>query len=292
MSFVHLHTHSEYSLLDGANRLTDLTRRTVELEMPALALTDHGCMYGAWEFYRAAKREGIKPILGMEAYVAPGDRKDRTPAGRGERNSYHLVMLARDLVGYRNIVKMTSIGYTEGFYHRPRVDREVMAKYSEGVIVTSACIAGEVAQHLLADRWDEAREAAAWHAEVFRDRYYLEVQAHDTEGQRELNEKVLQLAEELGLPVVATNDAHFLRSEDHDAHDILLCIGLGRDYDDPNRMRYDGGLYFKSADEMRARFPDRPEIGRASCRERAESSVGAGYLEERGRRTDRTPGVT
>src|SRR5690625_662076 len=138
MSFVHLHTPSQYSLLARANRLPDLTRRTDELEMPALALTDHGRMYVSWEFYRAAKREGIKLILGMEAYVAPGDRKDRTPAGRGERNSYHLVMLARDLVGYKNIVKMTSIGYTEGFYHRPRVHRELMAQHSDGLLVTSA----------------------------------------------------------------------------------------------------------------------------------------------------------
>jgi DNA polymerase-3 subunit alpha len=260
MSFVHLHTHSEYSLLDGANRLDDLARRAVELEMPALALTDHGCMFGAWEFNKIAARQGIKPILGMEAYVAPGDRRDRTPAARGERNAYHLVLLARDAVGYRNIVKLTSIGYTEGFYHRPRIDREVLAQHAEGVIVTSACLAGEVAQHLLADRWEAAREAAAWHAELFRDRYYLEVQAHDSEGQRELNEKIFRLAEEVGLPIVATNDAHFLRAEDHDAHDVLLCIGLGRDRDDENRMRYDEGLYFKGAEEISERFPGRPDL--------------------------------
>lgn len=260
MSFVHLHTHSEYSLLDGANRLGDLVRRTKELEMPALALTDHGCMFGAWEFNRIAAREGIKPILGMEAYVAPGDRRDRSPAARGERNAYHLVMLARDAVGYKNIVKLTSIGYAEGFYHRPRVDREVLAQHAEGVIVTSACLAGEVAQHLLADNWDAAREAAAWYAELFQGRYYLEVQAHDSEGQDQLNPKIFRLAEELGLPVVATNDAHFLRAEDHDAHDVLLCIGLGRDREDENRMRYDEGLYFKSAPEIAERFPGRPDV--------------------------------
>ncbi|HEX7052259.1 MAG TPA: DNA polymerase III subunit alpha [Longimicrobiales bacterium] len=260
MSFVHLHTHSEYSLLDGANRIEDLVRRAADLEMPALALTDHGCMFGAWTFQKQAARMGVKPILGMEAYVAPGDRRDRSAAARGERNYYHLVLLARDLEGYRNVVRLTSIGYIEGFYHRPRIDREVLARHAEGVIVTSACMAGEVAQHLLADRWDAAREAASWYAEVFDGRYYLEVQAHDTPGQDVLNERVLKLADELGLPVVATNDAHFLRADDHDPHDVLLCIGLGKDRDDAGRMRYDGGLYFKTAEEIAARFPDRPDV--------------------------------
>jgi DNA polymerase-3 subunit alpha len=264
MSFVHLHTHSEYSLLDGANRLTELIRRTQELEMPALALTDHGCMHGAWEFHAAARRAGIRPILGMEAYVAPGDRRARTAArtgaGRPEDRYYHLVLLAQDLDGYRNLVRLTSIGYLEGFYHRPRIDREVLARHAAGVIVTSACMAGEVARHLAADRWAEAKEAASWYANLFDGRYYLEVQAHDTPGQRALNEKVFRLASELGLPVVATNDAHFLEAHDHDAHDVLLCIGLGKDYNDEHRMRYDAGLYFKAPAEMAARFPDRPDV--------------------------------
>ncbi|HSJ24182.1 MAG TPA: DNA polymerase III subunit alpha [Longimicrobiales bacterium] len=264
MSFVHLHTHSEFSLLDGANRLGDLIRRTQELEMPALALTDHGCMFGAWEFHGAARKAGIKPILGMEAYVAPGDRRVRTAAragdGRPEDKYYHLVLLAEDMDGYRNLVRLSSIGYLEGFYHRPRIDREVLAQYSKGIIVTSACMAGEVARNLEADRWDEAREAASWYANEFAGRYYLEVQAHDTPGQQQLNGKVFRLADELGLPVVATNDAHFLRAGDHDAHDVLLCIGLGKDYHDENRMKYDPGLYFKDPAEMAARFPDRPDV--------------------------------
>ncbi|NIP57061.1 MAG: PHP domain-containing protein, partial [Actinobacteria bacterium] len=154
----------------------------------------------------------------------------------------------------------TSIGYLEGFYHRPRVDREALAAHPEGIIVSSACMAGEVARHLLAGDDAAAREAAEWYANVFDGRYYLEVQAHDTPGQAELNRKVFDLADDLGLPVVATNDAHFLRPEDHEAHDVLLCIGLGKDRDDPNRMRYDGGLYFKSADEIAERFPDRPDV--------------------------------
>jgi DNA polymerase-3 subunit alpha len=260
VSFVHLHTHSEYSLLDGANRIGDLVRRAKELEMPGLALTDHGCMFGAWEFHKRAKAEGLTPIVGMEAYVAPGDRRDRSRSGRGERAYYHLVLLARDLEGYRNLVKLSSIGYTEGFYHKPRVDREVLARHHEGIIVSSACLAGEVARHLMADDREGAREAAQWYANVFQDRYYLEVQAHDSPGQDELNGKVFELGDELGLPVVATNDAHFLCQDDHEAHDVLLCIGLGKDRADPDRMRYDEGLYFKSGEEVAARFPDRPDV--------------------------------
>ncbi|MFW6200342.1 MAG: DNA polymerase III subunit alpha, partial [Gemmatimonadota bacterium] len=260
MSFVHLHVHSEYSLLDGANRLPDLVRRARNFEMPALALTDHGCLFGAWSFRKQAEKEGIKPIVGMEAYVAPGDRRDRSRAGQGERAYYHLVLLARDRHGYENLVKLSSIGYTEGFYHKPRVDREVLREHSEGIIVSSACMAGEVARHLLAGNDDGAREAASWYADVFRDRYYLEVQAHGTPRQDELNRKVFGLADELGLPVVATNDSHFLRHEDHEAHDVLLCIGLGKDRDDDNRMQYDDGLYFKSSQEMADFFPDRPDV--------------------------------
>jgi DNA polymerase-3 subunit alpha len=270
MSFVHLHTHSEYSLLDGANRIEDLIARGLEFEMPALALTDHGCMFGAWWFHSRAMKAGLKPILGMEAYVAPGDRRDRTvrtaaDASReggfiGDEKYYHLVLLARDEEGYRNLVRLTSIGYLEGFYHRPRIDREVLARHSNGLIVSSACMAGEVARHVVADRMDAAREAATWYANTFPDRYYLEVQAHDSPGQTDLNEKVFGLADELGLPVIATNDAHFLRARDHDAHDILLCIGLGKDHGDPDRMRYDEGLYLKSAPEIAERFPDRPDV--------------------------------
>ncbi len=259
MSFVHLHCHSEYSLLDGANRIDDLIARAHELEMPALAITDHGNLHAAWEFQEKAKKAKIAPILGMEAYVAPGDRRERgrTPGGRAY---YHLVVLAQDETGYRNLVKLSSLAYTEGFYMKPRVDRELLAKYSEGIIISSACMAGEVAQHLLEDRYDEARAVAEWYANVFDGRYYLEVQGHDSEGQSRLNDRIFRLSEDLGLPVVATNDAHFLKASDHDSHDVLLCIGLGRDRSDSDRMHYDKGLYFKSAAEMRQRFPDRPDV--------------------------------
>ncbi|HEY5490814.1 MAG TPA: DNA polymerase III subunit alpha [Gemmatimonadaceae bacterium] len=260
MSFVHLHCHSEFSLLDGANRIDHLIARALEFEQPALAITDHGNLHAAWEFQEKAKKAGLRPIIGMEAYVAPGDRRARTRGGPGERNYYHLILLAQNLAGYRNLVKLSSLAYTEGFYSKPRVDREILAKYSEGIIVSSACMAGEVATHLLKDRFDEARKTAEWYADVFKDRYYLEVQAHDAGDQHILNERIFTLAGALNLPVVATNDAHFLRAEDHDAHDVLLCIGLKKDRTDADRLRYDRGLFFKSAPEIRAHFADRPDV--------------------------------
>src|SRR5687768_10762062 len=260
MSFVHLHCHSEYSLLDGANRIDDLIARALELEQPALAITDHGNLHAAWEFQEKAKKAKLKPIIGMEAYVAPGDRRIKGRATPGAKPYYHLVLLARDMAGYRNLVKLSSLAYTEGFYTKPRVDRELLAKHSEGLIVSSACLAGEIATKLEAGDMEGAREAACWYADVFRDRFYLEVQAHDSEGQARHNAQILRLGEELNLPIVATNDAHFLRDSDHDAHDVLLCIGLRKDYGDQNRMHYDRGLYFKSAPEMLARFPERPDV--------------------------------
>ena len=260
MSFVHLHCHSEYSLLDGANRVDDLIRRAQELEQPALAITDHGNLHAAWEFQEKAKKAGVKPIIGMEAYVAPGDRRQRSRTATGSKPYYHLVLLARDAVGYKNLIKLSSLAFTEGFYTKPRVDRELLAQYNEGIIVSSACMAGEVASHLLSDDFDGAREVAAWYAETFKGRYYLEVQAHASEGQSVLNERVFKLAGDVGLPVVATNDAHFLTKDDHDSHDVLLCIGLGKDRADRDRMKYDNGLYFKSATEIASSFPKRKDV--------------------------------
>jgi DNA polymerase-3 subunit alpha len=273
MSFVHLHCHSEYSLLDGANRIDDLIRRALELEQPALAITDHGNMHAAWEFQEKAKKAKIRPILGMEAYVAPGERHARSRPAPGARPYYHLVILAQNATGYRNLVKLSSLAYTEGFYVKPRVDRELLARYSEGLIVSSACLAGEVASHLMDGRYDAAKEAAEWYANVFKDRYYLEVQGHDSEGQAKLNEQIFRLSADVGLPVVATNDAHFLKSTDHDAHDVLLCIGLGKDYTDQNRMHYDRGLYFKSAPEMAERFPKRHDVMENTLRIADEAAV-------------------
>jgi DNA polymerase-3 subunit alpha len=260
VSFVHLHCHSEYSLLDGANRIDDLIGRAQELEQPALAITDHGNLHAAWEFQDKARKAGLRPIIGMEAYVAPGDRRQRGRAGPFVKPYFHLVLLASDRTGYRNLVKLSSLGYTEGFYSRPRIDRELLELYGEGLIVSSACMAGELASHLLVDHYDAAREAATWYAERFPGRYYLEVQAHHSEGQEKLNERIFALAGDLGLPVIATNDSHFLKAENHDAHDVLLCIGLGKDREDRDRMRYDRGLYFKSHVEIAEVFPNRPDV--------------------------------
>lgn len=260
MSFVHLHCHSEYSLLDGANRIDDLIARAREFEQPALAVTDHGNLHAAWEFQDKARKAGLRPIIGMEAYVAPGDRRQRGRVAPDAKPYFHLVLLAANQTGYRNLIKLSSLAYTEGFYARPRVDRELLKRYGEGIIVSSACMAGEIASHLMANRYDQAREVATWYAERFPGRYYLEVQAHRSEGQEALNEAVFRLAADLSLPVIATNDSHFLKAEHHDAHDVLLCIGLGKDREDRDRMRYDRGLYFKSHAEIAEHFPGRPEV--------------------------------
>ena len=261
MSFVHLHCHSEYSLLDGANRIDDLIERAVSLHMPALAITDHGNLHGAWEFQEKANKKGIKPIIGFEAYVAYGDRRQREKPKHAPADYAHLVLLARDLTGYRNLVRLSSRGHTEGFYRKPRIDHEILAEHHEGVIVLSACLSGEVAKNLQVGRYDRAKAAAEFYARTFPGRYYLEVQDHGIKGQDEVNAGVFQIADELGLPVVLTNDAHYLRREDADMHDTLLCIGTGVLKSDPNRLSFDGQeSYFKSADEMAELFPDRPEL--------------------------------
>ncbi len=262
MSFVHLHTHSEYSLLDGANRIDALIDRAVDLGMPALALTDHGNLFGAWTFQKKARKAGIRPIIGCEAYVAYGDRRVRVKPPDAPAEYAHLVLLAADKQGYRNLVCLSSIGYMEGFYRRPRIDHEVLEEHAEGLIVLSACLSGEVAKYLQLGRIEDARATAEWYARVFGpERYWLEVQNHGIPGQAEVNDGIFQLADELGIGVVATNDAHYLRREDADAHDTLLCIGTGKDKEDPNRLRFYGEeSYFKSPEEMGALFPDRPDV--------------------------------
>jgi DNA polymerase-3 subunit alpha len=261
MSFVHLHTHSEYSLLDGANRIDDLIDSAVRMNMPAVALTDHGNLFGAWDFQKKARDKGIKPIIGCEMYVAYGDRRSRELAERAPAQYAHLVLLSMNKKGYHNLVKLSSIGYTEGFYRRPRIDREVLEKYSEGIVCLSACLAGEVARYLDHDRYDDAKAAAEWHASVFKDRYWLELQNHGIPEQEKVNAGIIQISDELGLPLVITNDAHYLERGDADAHDTLLCIGTGKDKDDPNRLKFFGEeSYFKSAEEMGQIFPDRPEL--------------------------------
>jgi len=261
MSFVHLHTHSEYSLLDGANRIDDLIDRAVALDMPAVALTDHGNLFGAWEFQEKARKKDIKPIIGCEMYVAYGDRRSRERLEGAPAHYAHLVLLSMTRTGYHNLLKLSSIGYTEGFYRRPRVDHEMLEEYSEGLVCLSACLAGEVARYLQHDRYDDAKRAAEWHAKVFEDRYWLELQQHGIPDQQKVNDGIIQLSEELGLPLVVTNDAHYLERGDADAHVTLLCIGTGKDKDDPNRMKFFGEeSYFKSTEEMAELFPDRPEL--------------------------------
>jgi DNA polymerase III subunit alpha len=262
MAFVHLHTHSEYSLLDGASRIPDLVAHVKKLGMDSLAVTDHGNMHAAWSFYEAAKAAKIRPILGFEAYLAFGPRQAREkPAGAPAAYS-HLVLLAKNRAGYRNLVRLTSIGYTEGFYRRPRIDRETLEQHREGLVCLAACLSGEVALHLRQGRYEEAKRTAEWFAGVFGpDGFWLEVQHHGIADERIVTEGMLRLGRELGLGVVATNDAHYLRREDAEAHDVLLAIGTGSDLDDPKRFRFTGEeSYVKSEKEMAALFPDHPEV--------------------------------
>ncbi|MBW2278463.1 MAG: PHP domain-containing protein, partial [Deltaproteobacteria bacterium] len=261
MAFAHLHTHSEYSLLDGANRIDDLVARVGELGMDSLAITDHGNLHAAWSFYERAKAAKIRPILGFEAYVAFGSRRLRERPPDAPAQYSHLVLLAQNRTGYKNLIKLSSIGYVEGFYRRPRIDREVLAEHQEGLICLAACMSGEVSLWLRQHNYHKARQSAEWFAKTFGpDRYWLEVQDHGIADERVVQEGMFKLADDLGLPVVATNDAHYLRREDHEAHDCLLAIGTGKDLDDPNRFRLSGQeSYVKSEEEMTALFPQHPE---------------------------------
>ncbi len=262
MSFVHLHTHSEYSLLDGANRIPDLVDRIAKLGMDSLAITDHGNLHAAWTFYEHAKAAGIKPILGFEAYVAFGTRHAREKPASAPAHYSHLVLLARDRVGYKNLIKLSSIGFLEGYFRRPRLDREVLQKYSNGIICLAACLSGEISLWLRRDNYEEARRSAEWFARTFGpDRFWLEVQNHGIPDERVVRDGMFRLADDLGLPVVATNDAHYLAREDHEAHDCLLAIGTGKDLDDPNRFRFYGQeSYVKSEPEMATLFEGRPDV--------------------------------
>lgn len=256
MEFTHLHVHTGYSLLDGAAKIKDLVHRAKELGYDSLAITDHGVMYGVIEFYEACMAEGIKPILGCEVYVSPGSRFDRE-VGKGDERYYHLVLLAETDQGYHNLSKIVTRGFTEGFYYKPRVDMEVLEKYHEGIIALSACLAGEVATHLRKGDYDGAKEAAIKYRDVFgEDNYFLEMQDHGIPDQATVNAGIMRLSKELGIPMVVTNDSHYIYAEDWEAHDVLLCIQTNRKVQDENRMRYDGGQYYlKSKEEMAELFP-------------------------------------
>ncbi|MBO0681814.1 MAG: DNA polymerase III subunit alpha [Candidatus Dormibacteraeota bacterium] len=258
-TFVHLHNHTEFSLLDGASRIDAMVERAAELGMPALALTDHGVMYGAIHFYKACRRAGIKPILGCEVYVAPRRLEDRE--GRADRDPYHLTVLAADAEGYRNLMALCSIGQLRGLYYKPRVDREVLARYSKGLVVLSGCLGGEVATKITNDDQPGARETVATYRDIFGpDRYLLEVQRHGLESQQKVNQALEAFGAEFGLRLAATNDLHYVHQHEAEAHDVLLCLQTGANFDDPKRWRFDShDFYLKTAAEMSEAFQDLPQ---------------------------------
>lgn len=270
MSFAHLHVHTQYSILDGQSKIGDLIDTAVANGQPALAITDHGNMFGVKEFLDtvAKKNAPLKPIVGCEFYVAGGSRHERK--GREDQSSYHLIMLAKNMQGYHNLIKLSSKAYIEGFYYKPRIDHELIEQYHEGIVCCSACLGGEVPQAIMEGDTAKAEEVAAWYRSIFGEDYYLEVQRHETDmpgaekstfaHQQQVNEVIFRIAEKLGIKVVATNDVHFVRKEDGPAHDRLICISTNSDFDDPKRLRYTQQEYLKSTEEMSAIFADHPEV--------------------------------
>ena len=256
--FVHLHVHSEYSLLDGANRIKDLPVRAKELGMQAIALTDHGTMFGAVDFYKECKKNGIKPIIGCEVYVAPRTRFDKEQ--NLDNNYSHLILLVKNKIGYQNLIKLVSLSYTEGFYYKPRIDLEILEKYSEGIIALSACLAGSINQAILSSDMEKAKEIAKWFKRVFKEDYYLELQHNGLKEQILVNQKLVEIGKELNIPLVATNDAHYLKREDAYNHEVLLCIQTGKKMSDEDRMKFETDeFYIKSPEEMIEYFQNIPE---------------------------------
>jgi DNA polymerase-3 subunit alpha len=262
--FVHLHLHTDYSLLDGAIKIGPLAKRAAELKMPAVAITDHGNLYGSLSFYHKMKAEGVKPIIGIEAYIARGSRHDRGGGDLqpGEKATNHLVLLAKNLAGYHNLVKLSSMSFTEGFWRKPRIDRELLAQHSEGLIGLSACISGVPPNLLLRDKFDEAVAASKQFEEILgKGNYYLEIQEHGLDAQNRIRKPLVELSKKTGIPLVATNDSHYLMDTDVKAHDALLCIGTGKTIKDPNRLTYGSPkYYFRSAEEMWQTFGEEPEL--------------------------------
>jgi len=258
--FVHLHLHTQYSLLDGAIRIPDAIAKAKEFKMPALAVTDHGNLFGAMEFYTQEQSNGIKPIIGCEVYVAPGSRHDQS-ARAGEPTSYHLILLCENEKGYRNLCKLATQAYMEGFYYRPRIDRELLQEYHEGLLCLSGCLSGELAGRILAGDEKGSIETASWYRDLFTpERYYLEVQQNGLEHQRRVNEVLVKLARKLDIRTVATNDCHYLNEQDHRAHEALLCIQTGKKLSDTNRMSFESSeFFFKSPERMAHDFRDLPE---------------------------------
>jgi DNA polymerase-3 subunit alpha len=258
--FVHLHNHSDYSLLDGAQTVQTLVNTIDDLKMDSVALTEHGNMFSVIPYYKSAKNAGVKPIIGCEIYVAHGSRFDKKPRAEGGWGNNHLILLAQNIVGYRNLMKLVTHGYLEGFYYRPRVDKELLKEHSEGLICSSGCLKGEVTEKLLNDDWDGAKETALEYAEMFPGRYYLEIQNHGIDEEKRNVKLITKLARDLDLPLIATNDAHYAKREHSEAHDVHICLGTGKERDDPNRLRYaTPEFYFKSQDEMYNLFKEFPD---------------------------------
>jgi DNA polymerase-3 subunit alpha len=250
--FIHLHVHTEYSLLDGAIRIDQMLNKSKEYRMDAVAITDHGNMFGAVDFYKQAEEAGIKPIIGCEVYMAPGDRRDKSPSTDGSPNAYHLILLVMNEEGYRNLSKLITLGHLEGFYYHPRVDMELLRKYNGGLIALSACLKGIVPYYINSGRIETAREKTEELSSVFdNDRFYLEVQANGLPDQIEVNNALKEMSKDLSIPLVATNDCHYLNREDAEAHDVLLCIQTGKTIDDEKRLKFSTNeFYFKSRSEM------------------------------------------
>src|SRR4029079_14188282 len=250
--FAHLHLHTDYSLLDGASQIKPLAKRVEELGMTACAMTDHGNMFGAISFYNTMKSRGIKPIIGCETYISRGSRRDRAAAAPGEKANHHLILLAKDLDGYRNLVRLTSKAYTERCYYKPRIDKELLAEHSKGLIALSACMSGVPSAMLARDKCDEAAAAAIEFEEIMgKGNYFLEMQEHGLDPQQRIRKPLVELSKRTGVPLVATNDAHYLMPEDARAHDVLLCIGSGKTVNDTNRLRYNSpNFYVRSPEEM------------------------------------------
>ncbi len=270
--FTHLHVHSEYSLLDGQSRLKKLIAATQAGGMNALALTDHGGMYGSLEFYKACKNAGVKPIIGLEGYLAPSIEEK---TGRYEYN--HLLLLAKNQVGYHNLLKLTTIAHTRGYHYRPRVDKKVLEQHAEGLIVTSGCLSGEIPELLLKGDLNGARAAARWYQDVFGpENFYIEIQDHNApeSPQVKLNPMLYDLSRELGAPLLATNDLHYVAAGDANAQDVLLCVQTGKTLDEPKRMKFDSQEYYlKTPDEMARLFPELPEALSNTMRVAEECNV-------------------
>ncbi|PHX91143.1 MAG: DNA polymerase III subunit alpha, partial [Nitrospirae bacterium] len=266
--FVHLHLHTQFSLLDGANQIEPLVQQIKSFNQPAVAMTDHGNMFGAIEFYRKAKEAGIKPIIGCEAYMAPGSRLAAKDSGLAHNDYYHLILLARNLTGYQNLIKLVSKAYLEGFYYKPRMDKEILKEHHEGLIALSGCLSGEIPYLIGQKDMDGAMAVAGEFQEIFgKEHFYLEVQANGLDHQRVANSGLLEMSKKMGIPLVGTNDCHYLKKEDFRPHELMLCLQTGKTISDPNRMKFDTDqLYVKSTDEVTAAFTEFPEAVNNTCR--------------------------